>query len=122
MIAVRYVGTRFEGGYPRLTYQGRITLPSAEVEDSTGRRITALRPVGYAEVEVREKTHPDVVRRLLADEFAAGRWWVFVGREIPATTLPPVRHTVGRPADVEDRPAAVTLEVLKSMTFDLNQF
>lgn len=99
MIAVRYSHFRLLDGRTFQTYQGRAGLPSAVVETPAG-PLTALRPVGYAEVEVPGGTHPDEIRRRLAAEFAAGRWWVYVSRELPASTLPPVRSTVGLPLAV----------------------
>lgn len=100
MIAVRYVSLRVLDGKSLFTYQGRVRLTSAVVTTASG-PITAIRDVGYAEVEVPGKTHPDEIRRLLAEEFAAGRWWVFVPG---GPGLPPTRLTVGVPQDTTETP------------------
>lgn len=100
MIAVRYVSLRVLDRKSLYTYQGRVRLTSAVVTTAGG-PITALRDVGYAEVEVPAATHPDAVRRLLAEEFAAGRWWVFVPG---GHGLPPNRLTVGLPFHPPETP------------------
>ena len=92
-IAVRYVQSRTIDGRQLEAYQGRVSLPPS-VATSVAGDDRSVRPVGYAEVEVSPRTPPDAVRAALAEEYAAGRWWVFVSREAGEM---PVRLTTGTP-------------------------
>lgn len=97
MIAVRYVSMRQIDGRWMQTYQGRVSLPTGGVPvDASGIALAALRPVGYAEVEVPEKTRPDAIRALLEAEYRAGRWWVYLPGD---AGQPPRRALIGVPLD-----------------------